>query len=98
MGHSTGEMSSRGMHLPSAGAPAENQQNGRSRASRRRDLLLPPQGHRIIHTLDVDLMPEREHDEYPDLPPGHVRSPGTEPPQQPECRPTVDPLLGLRLA
>src|SRR6516162_8508199 len=48
----------------------------------RQPLLLPAQCHRVIDTLYVYLVPEGEHDQYPDLPPGHLGPPGPEEPQE----------------
>ena len=66
-------------HTPGGGLPV-----GRSAPPGDRPALppapgLPAQGHRVEDPLDVDLVPEREHHQRPDLPPRHVgvARPGT---------------------
>src|SRR6201999_2543444 len=57
---------------------------------------LPAQGDRVVDALDVDLVPQGEHDQQPDLPPGDVRVPGPEASQQVGGGRLVQPLAGLR--
>src|SRR5512142_1661388 len=59
---------------------------------------LPAECHRIVDALYVDLMPEREHDQQPYLPPGHVGIVGPETAQDIQRGALVQPLAGLRRA
>src|SRR5690348_5380704 len=57
---------------------------------------LPAECHRVVGPLHVDLVPEREHDKQPYLPPGHVRIVGPEAAQDIQRGALVQPLAGLR--
>src|SRR4249920_3616863 len=58
----------------------------------------PAERHRVVHALHVNLVPEREHDQQPHLPPGHLGIVGPEAAQDVERGALVQPLAGLRRA
>src|ERR1700751_2706236 len=57
-----------GAQPPRRGRPADRDLVGRRDPARGRPPGLPAQGDGIEHPLDVNLVPEREHDQRPDLP------------------------------
>src|SRR6202012_335697 len=58
----------------------------------------PAESHWIVHALHVNLVPEREHDQQPHLPPGHPGILGAETVQDVQRGVLVQPLPGLRRA
>src|SRR5215831_20296743 len=58
---------------------------------------LPAERDRVVCPLDVDPVPQREHDQDPDVTPAHARVTRPETLQQPACRLPVHPLVGLSL-
>src|ERR1700748_2333427 len=58
----------------------------------------PAERHRVVHALHVDLVPEREHDQQPHVPPGHLGILGPEAARDVERGALVQPLAGLRRA
>src|ERR1022692_2031400 len=56
----------------------------------------PAEGHRVVHAFHVDLVPQREYDQQPYLPPGHRGVTGPEPAHDVEHGALVQPLTSLR--
>src|SRR5205807_1043569 len=65
--------------------------HGRGRIGAER-LPFPAERDRIEDALDVDLVPQREHDEHPQPSPVAVRLAAAVPPEQIQRRLTVDPF------
>src|SRR5260370_11261040 len=58
----------------------------------------PAERHRVVNALHVDLVPQREYDKQPHLPPRDLGIAGPEAAQDVQRRGLVQPLAGLRRA